>query len=158
MATGRNSRYGNIKRGKRLDLGDTFFHSGWEADIARLFNLLVNWGVLEGYEYEPETFLFTGNGYKRGPWSYLPDFCIRFRHDANRQVLLLLRDIGFEHLEPGVLIFVEVKGQEKGSDRSKWKRFRAHVGYPLEIIKRDKMKLLEATFKPWIPEWESHIR
>jgi hypothetical protein len=28
----------------------------------------------------------------------------------------------------------------------------------LENIKRDEMKLLEATFAPLIPEWESHIR
>jgi hypothetical protein len=140
----RNARYGNIKRGYALDLADNrYYHSGWERDVARFLNLLEKWGIIEGWDYEPEEFLFTGNGYKRG---------------ANKKVLALLKDIGFEHTEPGVLIFWEVKGQEKGSDRSKWKRFRAHIGYPLEIIKRDEMKLLEATFAPLIPEWESHIR
>jgi hypothetical protein len=155
----RNARYGNIKRGYALDLADNrYYHSGWERDVARFLNLLEKWGIIEGWDYEPEEFLFTGNGYKRGPWSYKPDFCLRYKHGANKKVLALLKDIGFEHTEPGVLIFWEVKGQEKGSDRSKWKRFRAHIGYPLEIIKRDEMKLLEATFAPLIPEWESHIR
>lgn len=155
----KNARYGNVKRGKAVDLVESpFFNSGWERDVARLLTLFEQWNVIEGWEYEPEEFLFTGNGYKRGPWSYKPDFCLRFRHDANREVLKLLHKIGFEHTSPGVLVFWEVKGQELGRDRSKWKRFRAHIGYPLEIIKRDEMYLLEATFKPYIPEWESHIR
>lgn len=155
----RNARYGNVKRGEALDLADgTYYHSGWERDVARLLNLLQEWKVIEGWEYEPEEFSFKGNGYQRGPWSYKPDFCLRYRADANKDVLKVLKSIGFEHVNPNTLVFWEVKGQEKGRDRSKWKRFRAHVGYPLEIVKRDKMKLLEATFKPHIEFWESHIR
>jgi hypothetical protein len=155
----RNARYGNVKRGYALDLADDIYYaSGWERDVARFLEYLKTHNVIEGWEYEPETFLFTGNGYKRGPWAYKPDFCLRFRYDANKRLLCLLRDIGFEHTDPGVLVFWEVKGQEKGSDRSKWRRFRSHVGYPLEIVEREKMRLIEAGFKPLIPRWESHIR
>jgi hypothetical protein len=154
-----NARYGNVKRGKALDLADdNFYASGWERDIARLLTFLTEKGVLEGWEYEPETFLFTGNGYKRGPWSYKPDFVTRYRHDAPRRWIKLLKDMGFEHANPGTMCFLEVKGQETGSDRSKWRRFRAHVGYPLEIVKKDKMFLIQEVFKPLIPMWESRIR
>lgn len=156
----RNQRYGNVKRGEALDLADGIYYaSGWERDIARFLTYLQQHGVIEGFEYEPETFLFTGNGYKRGPWAYKPDFCLRFSYDAPRSFLSLLRDeLGFEHANPGVLVWWEVKGQETGSDRSKWRRFRSHVGQPLEIIGKEKMKLLEIAFKPIITEWESTIR
>lgn len=135
-----------------------FFNSGWERDIARFLNLLIEWGVVEGWEYEPEEFSFTGNGYKRGPFIYKPDFCLRYTYTADREVLDALKDIGFEHAERGLLVFWEVKGQETGKDRSKWRRFKAHVGYPLEIIKRDKLFLIQAGFRPLIPEWESNVR
>jgi hypothetical protein len=152
-------RYSNVKRGYALDLADdNYYASGWERDFARFLNLMVEWGVYEGWEYEPETFLFTGNGYKRGPWSYKPDFCARYRHDAPKAVLKTLQDMGFEHAKSGVLCFMEVKGQELGSDGRKWKRFRAHTGYPLEIVKKDKMRMIQIGFAPLIKEWESHIR
>ena len=155
----RNARYGNVKRGYALDLADGHYYaSGWERDVARLLHYLEVRGVIEGWEYEPETFLFTGNGYKRGPWSYKPDFALRFSAGADRRYVKLLQDIGFEHVNPGVLVFWEVKGQETGSDRSKWRRFRSHVGYPLEIVERNKMMMLQQLFKPIIKEWESHIR
>lgn len=159
MARRANARYGNVKRGYALDLADdNYYASGWERDAARFLEYLRANGVIEGWEYEPETFLFTGNGYKRGPWAYKPDFCLRFRHDAPREFVSLLREMGFEHVEPGTLVFWEVKGQETGSDRSKWRRFRSHIGYPLEILARDKMLTIQTVFKPLIKEWESHIR
>lgn len=153
------SRYRNVKRGYALDLADSnYYASGWERDFARFLNFLQKKNVIEGWEYEPETFLFTGNGYKRGPWAYLPDFCVRYRYNAPAKWIKLLADMGFEHAEKGALCFIEVKGQETGSDRSKWRRFRSHVGYPLEIVKRDKMLLIQTAFKPLIKEWESNIR
>lgn len=135
-----------------------YYASGWERDIARLLNFLEQKGVIDGWEYEPETFLFTGNGYKRGPWAYKPDFCLRFTSKANSGYGKLLSDMGFEHVRPGVLVFWEVKGQETGSDRSKWRRFRSHVGYPLEILGREKMFLVQEVFRPLIKEWESNVR
>jgi hypothetical protein len=159
MARRKNARYGNVKRGYALDLADdNFYASGWERDIARLLTFLVEMGVVEGWEYEPETFLFTGNGYKRGPWSYKPDFCLRFTNTAEQGYGKLLCDMGFEHVRAGVLVFWEVKGQETGSDRSKWRRFRSHVGYPLEVIKKDRMYLVQEVFRPLIKNWESNIR
>lgn len=155
----RNARYGNVKRGRAIELADSpYFNSGWERDIARFLNLLMEWGVVEGWEYEPEEFLFTGNGYKRGPWSYKPDFCLKFSSKANKKVLKTLKDIGFEHAERGLTVWWEVKGQETGKDRSKWRRFRIHVGAPLEIIKRDKLLLIQTGFRPLIKTWESNVR
>jgi hypothetical protein len=148
-----------MSTGYALDCADdNYYASGWERDTARFLKYLTNKGVLTGWEYEPETFLFTGNGYKRGPWAYKPDFAVRFSLDAPKAYLKLLQDMGFEHAQPGLLVFWEVKGQETGSDRSKWRRFRSHVGYPLEIVAREKMLMIQTGFKPLIPEWESHIR
>lgn len=45
------NQYSRCKKGKRDDLGNIFFRSSWEANYARILNLLgVRW------EYEPETF------------------------------------------------------------------------------------------------------
>lgn len=158
MGRAKTNRYINVKRGRAVDLSDdNYYMSGWERDIARFLNLLMVWDVVTGWEYEPEEFNFQGLGYKRGPFVYRPDFALRYNLNMKRQHKKLLEQI-FTQVHPGRLVYWEVKGQETGKDRSKWRRFKSHVGYPLEIIARDKMKLLEAGFKPFIPHWESHIR
>jgi len=58
--------------GKRNDLGDIFFRSSWEANVARYLNFLKAHGEVVAWEYEPKRFYF--EGYKRGTTSYLPDF------------------------------------------------------------------------------------
>ena len=155
----RNAKYGNVRKGAALDLGPTVFASGWERDVARFLNLLVHWGVLEGWEYEPQTFTFQGLGYKRGPFTYRPDFVVRFSNESDKaQLRLALQDIGFESTDEGRVAYLEVKGQETGNDRSKWRRFRKHVGYPLEVFKRDEMLKIQEMFSQYIPEWESRVR
>ncbi len=151
-------RYHNVKKGKALDLADgNYYMSGWERDVARFLNLLVAYDVVTGWEYEPQEFSFQGLGYKRGPFTYRLDFCLKYNNRISGGARKTLSPI-LSEIHPGKLVYWEVKGQETGKDRSKWRRFATHVGYPLEIIGRDKMRLLEIGFKPLIPKWESHIR
>lgn len=153
----RNAKYGNVRRASAPDLGTTVFASGWERDVARWLNLLVAWKVLEGWEYEPQTFTFQGLGYKRGPFTYRPDFVLRYTDRIRPDVREVLEDI-LEEIHPGRTAYLEVKGQETGNDRSKWRRFRKHVGEPLEVVKRDKLIKIQAGFSDLIPHWESRVR
>ena len=146
-----------VRRGSVPDLGPTVFASGWERDFARFLNLLTAWKVIEDWEYEPQTFTFQGLGYKRGPFTYRPDFVVRYKGRIRKDVRELLEEI-FEEVKPGETVYIEVKGQETGNDRSKWRRFRKHVTDNLEVVKRDKMMKIQAGFAPVIPNWESSIR
>lgn len=102
------------------------------------------------------TFSFQSLGYKRGPFTYRPDFAVRFQVNVEPKIKKVLDEI-FEEVRPGRTVFWEVKGQETGNDRSKWRRFRKHTGYPLEVIKRDKMLLIQRLFGFNIKYWESNI-
>jgi len=151
------NRYSNVKRGRAFDLSDgNYYHSGWERDVARFLNLLWEWKVVSGWEYEPQTFYFTDFEYKRGPWVYKPDFVVRYEEKIPEDKFEVL-DIIFDQVIPGISVYWEVKGQETGKDRSKWRRFKTHVGAPLEIVPKEKMRLIETAFKPYIPNWESRI-
>lgn len=146
-------RYSNVKRGYAEDLSDgNYYASGWERDFARFLNYLQGCGVIEGWEYEPMEFSFQGLGYKRGPFVYKPDFAAKF----NNIPVCTLGGL-FEEATPNSVVFLEVKGQETGRDRSKWRRFRKHSGYPLQVIARDKMIVIQDLFSEYIPFWESNV-
>lgn len=150
-------KYGNVKRGKAVDLSDgNYYLSGWERDAARFLNLLVEWNVLEGWEYEPCAFSFQGLGYKRGPFTYVPDFVVKVREDVDPEVQEVVSSIF--PIIPGEVAYVEVKGQETGKDRSKWRRWHKHVQQPLYVIDRFKMKILQEAFSKYIRHWESRVR
>jgi hypothetical protein len=150
-------KYGNVKRGKALDLSDgNTYCSGWERDIARFLNHLQSQSVIEGWEYEPQTFSFQSLGYKRGPFTYKPDYAVRYKKTIRKDRLKILNAI-FDEVHPGRTVFWEVKGQETGNDRSKWRRFKKHTDYPLEIIKRDKLVIIQELFSAVIPYWESRV-
>lgn len=153
------SRYAHVRKGPARELADGHsYSSGWERDVARFFALLVRWGVLEGYDYEPMEFSFQGLGYKRGPFTYRPDFAIRFAPRIERKdVLECVKDI-LPDAREGATLWVEVKGQETSSDRSKWRRFRSITKNTLNVIKRREMKAIETVFSPFIEGWESRIR
>lgn len=94
------------KIGKRKDLDNKFFRSGWEASTARYFKFKgINW------EYEPEVFVF--KNIKHGTVSYCPDFRI---------------EVG-----PSSYKWVEIKGQLKSSDKARIRRFKKY--YPEEFDK-----------------------
>jgi hypothetical protein len=150
------NRYSNVRRGYATDLGDgNHYASGWERDFARFLNHLQQWGVVRGWEYEPQEFSFQGLGYKRGPFIYKPDFVVQFANNVHSNpypIECLLTEVS-----PGAVVYIEVKGQETGRDRNKWRRFRKHTGYPLEIVKRDKMIRIQNACKRYIPDWESNV-
>jgi hypothetical protein len=149
-------RYSNVRKGYAEDLHDgNFYKSGWERSFARFLTFLQNNGVIEGYEYEPFTFSFQGMGYARGPFTYCPDFIMRFNPKLSHKKRKQLEPV-FGTVEPGSLVYVEVKGQETGKDRNKWRRFRKHINEPLIIIKRDEMLEIQNRFP--VVNWESYIR
>ena len=57
--------------GKRPDLQNRYFRSSWEANCARVLNLLISQGQIDRWEYEPCEFQFP---VKRGTRFYKPDF------------------------------------------------------------------------------------
>jgi len=124
----RNKRnpYSRAKGGKRPDLGDIYFRSAWEANIARYFNLLgIKW------EYEPKEFVF--QDVQRGCISYTPDF---YLPDEDR--------------------WVEVKGWMDKKSITKLNRFKKYFleeFNKLEIIDEGRYKTIEKN-KSLIPGWE----
>lgn len=151
------AKYGNVRRGKAIDLADdNFYDSGWERDVARFLNYLQANDIIEGWEYEPQEFSFQGQGYTRGAMVYRPDFVVRYSKQIPSKKCKLLASI-LDEVRPGETVYIEVKGQETPKDRTKWKRFRA-LDYNLEVIKRDKMNLIQELFKAQIPYWESNVR
>lgn len=124
--------YSKIKRGKRADLGDIHFRSSWEANYARYLNHLVTLGEITRWEFEPQSFTFSG--VSRGVVYYLPDFRVTF--------------------PDGSVEYREVKGYETSKDRTKWTRMRKH--YPnvkLRIIGKADYQALCQRFGG-LPHWE----
>lgn len=121
--------------GRRADLNNQFFRSSWEANYARYLNLLMKMGVVEAWEFEPETFWF--KSIKRGVRSYLPDFKVKYRSDPTP-------------------VFVEVKGWVVAKDRTKWKRMKKY--YPhikLEIVGAKEYRAIKDKWSSAIPQWEN---
>ncbi len=121
------------KQGKRSDLGDIHFRSGWEANYCRYLELLKKKGLIWNWEYEVETFWF--NDIKRGVRSYLPDFKV------------------WE--TPTTFHFVEVKGYMDSKSKTKIKRFNKY--YPqvkLEVVGAKQYNEIKAKLSKIIPYWE----
>jgi hypothetical protein len=122
----RKNPYSRARGGRRKDLGNIYFRSRWEANIARYYNLLgVSW------QYEPKTFVF--DTIKRGSVSYTPDFYL----DEEDQ-------------------WVEVKGWMDSKSKTKLRRFKKYYPgeyAKLEIIDESRYKAI-AKDKGAIPNWE----
>jgi len=69
------------KIGKREDLGNIRFRSGWEANYARYLNLLVEQNRIARWEYECKTFTF--EKISRGNRTYMPDFKVTLLDGAH---------------------------------------------------------------------------
>jgi hypothetical protein len=67
-----SDRYNTASRGRRADLGNTYFRSKHEANFARYLEWLRKRGEIDAWEYEAETFWF--EAIRRGIRSYTPDF------------------------------------------------------------------------------------
>lgn len=124
--------YSRTKSGKRPDLNGQFFRSSWEANYARFLNLLVKQGVVEGWEYEPDTFVF--DKIKRGTRTYTPDFRVK-------------------KLDGGIY-YVEVKGWMDKKSKTRLKRMAKY--YPavdLQLVDAKRYRALAKEFA-WLPQWE----
>lgn len=116
--------------GKRADLGDRYFRSGWEANYARYLNWLTAHGQIDGWEYEPRTFEFP---VKRGTRFYTPDFLVHGKVDE----------------------WHEVKGYLTQKGRTALKRFQRY--YPEEklvLIDSEPYRALSAQVSRLIEHWE----
>ncbi len=126
--------YNRGKGGKREDLDGLYVRSSWEANWARYLNWLIDQGVVERWEYEPETFEF--EGIKRGTRFYTPDFKVYF--------------VG------GKIEYHEVKGYMNAQGRTRMKRMaKYYPEIPLVLVDRPVYKAVEKDVKPFIPNWES---
>jgi hypothetical protein len=128
--------YGHIKKGRAEDLGPTYFNSAWERNVARWLNWRIALGELESWEYEPDTFHFSG--VLRGAVCYTPDFRLRY--------------------PDGTAEFLEVKGYETSTDRTKWKRMaKHHPTVKLTILGRKEYRQLTQLYGG-LPHWERENR
>src|SRR5262249_48437774 len=137
-ARGAQHNYSRTKSGVRPDLGGLFVRSSWEANYARYLNLLMRLGVVEKWDYEPETFWF--KGIRRGTTSYRPDFRVKYKGDSR-------------------LEYVEIKGWIVAKDQVKWRRMaKYHPHIKLVIVKAKEYYALQNKWSSRIPEWERRLR
>jgi hypothetical protein len=128
--------YSRCRRGRRADLGEMFFRSGWEANYARILNLLKEENEIYHWVFEPNTLPFPVDS---RPFSYTPDFMV-WRSD----------DRDHCYVE-----YVEIKGQM--DDLSKLKHSHMEQFYPnvkIRIIEEKEYRNLEMAFSPRIEKWE----
>lgn len=108
--------------------------SGWERNIARYLNHLVNQRVVDHWEYEPERFYFP---VKRGNKSYLPDFKVWY--------------------PDGSYEWWEVKGYMDNDSKIKLRRFALHhteESLKLKLIDRPAYMKIKAEFEGELEGWE----
>lgn len=102
-----------------------FFRSSWEANYARYLNF-----IQVQWEYESKIFYFPN--VKNGAVSYKPDF------------YLCSTDT-----------YVEIKGLEKSTDRTKWGRMKKfHPEVRLLVVDTKKYREIETKYGGLIPHWE----
>jgi len=115
------------KGGKRKDLGNIYFRSAWEANIARYYSHLgVEW------EYEPRVFMF--DGITRGIVSYTPDFYLT-KEDK----------------------WIEVKGWMDSKSKTRLRRFKKYYPdefFKLEIIDQARYNEIAKDASRIIRNWE----
>lgn len=107
--------------------------SKWEFNYAQYLNFMVKHKKIIDWDYELKTFTFLG--VTKGCVSYKPDFFVKFPN-------------GYEE-------FIEVKGWEQSSDRTKWKRMaKYHPQINLRIINKkffnENGKILSGVIKEWM--------
>lgn len=125
---------GSWKGGIRK-IGDTekYFRSSWEANYARILELLKQENKIHNWEHEPDTYWF--EHIARGARSYTPDFKI------------WVNDKEF--------FYVEIKGWMDQTSKTKLERFgRYYPEYYLELIESDGIKKLKKEYKSLVDVWE----
>lgn len=128
-----NPGYTRCRGGRGAGLGDYYFRSGWERNIARYLNFLVKAGQIIRWEYEPDVFWF--EKIKRGVRSYKPDFKI--------------------FLADGSHYYIEVKGWMDAKSKTKLKRMKKyHPTVKLELIDEKRYVGIKRTCAGLIEGWE----
>lgn len=125
---------GRSKVGKRPDLDNQFFRSGWEANYARVLNAWIAEGKVTRWEFEPELFRFP---VKRGNKAYLPDFKVWF--------------------PDGSYEWHEVKGWMDSDSKIKLRRFALHhteESLKLKLIDRKAYQALALEWADRLEGWE----
>ena len=105
--------YENIKRGYYNSIqGVTIYmRSGWELEYACYLDMLIEFGIIESWEYEPKQFDF--KQWLKKAKSYLPDFKLNFYNGTSE--------------------YHEVKGYMDKVSKTKIKRFLKY--YPENYLK-----------------------
>jgi len=123
------------KGGKREDLGNHYFRSRWEANYARYLNWLQKLQEIQRWEYEPDTFEFSG--IKRGSKFYTPDFKVWEKN--------------------GTIRYHEVKGWNSPISQTKLKRMeRYHPEIRLLLVDAPQYNSIARSVRKLIPFWENH--
>lgn len=134
LRQGKSNLHTNARGGRRPDLDNRYFRSGWEANIARYLNFLVSHNEIHRWQYEPDTFWF--EKIKRGTRSYTPDFKIWDKEDADPY-------------------YWEVKGYMDKKSQTKLKRMAKY--YPsvtIELVDSTRYKAIKKTASSIIDNWE----
>ncbi len=118
--------------GTREDLG-IYVRSMWEANYARYLNWLIEQGEIQGWEYEPDTFVF--HGVTRGAITYMPDFKVTERD--------------------GSVVYHEVKGWMDGPSKTKLKRMAKYYPDVKVIVIGEAEYKAVSKWKGLIPNWET---
>jgi hypothetical protein len=125
--------YSRCNGGRREDLGDMFFRSGWEANYARILNLQLAQGEIYRWEFESEKFRFPPGVGRR---LYCPDFKVWTHKDGDCH-------------------YIEIKGWMDEMSRLKLQLMeRFYPGVPLLIIGPKEYRQLQQDFSPRIEKWE----
>lgn len=125
--------YSRCQGGRRADLENRYFRSGWEANYARYLNFLLSQGQIQSWEYEPRTFVF--EGVTRGAITYTPDFRVT-END-------------------GTVIYHEVKGWLTPRAKMAMKRMAEH--YPdvqIRLVDEPVYRVLNRQCRGMLPNWE----
>lgn len=129
-----NKSRGSWKAGIRKIGGiEKYFRSSWEANYARILELLKQENKIYNWEHEPDTYWF--EHIARGARSYTPDFKI------------WVNDKDF--------FYVEIKGWMDQKSKTKIDRFNKYYPeYHLELIEADGIKKLKKEYKLLVDVWE----
>jgi len=129
----REFQYSRSRGGKREDLEGRYFRSAWEANWARYLNLLVQYGEIQGWEYEVDTFEFSR--IRRGSRFYTPDFKVTNRN--------------------GSIEYHEVKGWMDPASATKLKRMaKYHPTVRMVVVDQAMYRGVAQKMGAMIPEWE----
>lgn len=121
------------KQGRRADLDNRYFRSGYEANYCRYLNWLIAQGEVVKWEYEIDTFEFTT--IKRGTRFYKPDFKVYWSN--------------------GRVTYSEVKGWLDPKSKTQLKRMKKFFpSVTIELIGQVELAEIRRKVGALIPTWE----